>query len=195
MAAQTGAKVVGAPITIETAEKLGVPASQTITVAGGETLHFPGVTVDAALARHSVIPPELFAANGHVYDVDLGPATPEQAEQIKALQARGTFAPDVITKGTMAYAFTFDTGFKLLFLDSAGPVTDGDRALAQKIGPVDVAIIAYQGHPVAEKQIAYTLPLIKLFQAIRDTMPGTKFRQVLYREPVCLNIAKHAAHS
>ena len=70
----------------------------------------------------------------------------------------------MITEGTIAYAFTFDTGFKLLWLDSAGPVTDGDRALAQRLGPVDIAIIAYQGHPVAETQVPVTLELVKLFR-------------------------------
>jgi hypothetical protein len=33
-------------------------------------------------------------------------------------------SPDAITEGTIAYGFTFDTGFKLVWLDSAGPVTD-----------------------------------------------------------------------
>src|SRR5579871_2981907 len=53
VAAQTGAPVVGAPITIETALKMGLPAKQAITVSGGETLHFGDVTVDIALAHHS----------------------------------------------------------------------------------------------------------------------------------------------
>jgi len=130
--------------------------------------------------------------------------------------AKGTFAPDVITKGTIAYAFTFNTGFKMLWLDSAGPVTDGDRALAQKLGPVDLAIVAYQGHPVAEVQIPYTLDLVKLFrprmympahhdeifgtfvdlgteplfEAIEAALPGTRTVAPLHRRPICLDIAK-----
>src|SRR6266404_1913331 len=44
-----------APITIETAYKLGVPDGQGTAVAGGETLKFKGVTVDAALAQHSTL--------------------------------------------------------------------------------------------------------------------------------------------
>src|SRR5262249_12598895 len=42
IAQKTKAKVIGAPITIETAYKLGVPDGQGITVAGGETLKFEG---------------------------------------------------------------------------------------------------------------------------------------------------------
>jgi L-ascorbate metabolism protein UlaG (beta-lactamase superfamily) len=38
VAKQTGAKVIGAPITIETAIKLGVPETQTTVVRGGEIL-------------------------------------------------------------------------------------------------------------------------------------------------------------
>ena len=216
IAQRTHAKVYGAPITIETAVKLGLPQDQGVVVAGGETLKFDGVTVDAALAQHSSLKREVLEEMGKLYDLDAGPATPEQAAAEKAIRDKGTFAPDVITKGTIAYAFTFDTGFKLLWIDSAGPVTDGDRALAQKLGPVDVAIIAYQGHPVAEVQIPYTLELIKLFkprlylpahhdeifgtfvdlgieplfEAIADALPGTKTLAPLHRRPICLDISK-----
>jgi L-ascorbate metabolism protein UlaG (beta-lactamase superfamily) len=213
---QTGAKVVGAPVTIAAAEKMGLPKDMGVAVKGGETLHYNGVTVDTALARHSSISPELFKANAHLFETDAGPLTPAEQEAKKAVVARGTFSPDVITKGTIAYAFTFDTGFKLVFFDSAGDVTEGDRALAEKLGPVDVEIVAYQGHPVAQRQIPYTLPLIKLFhpalyipahhdqdfgafvdlgveplfEAIRDQMPDTKYLAPLYRQPICLDVRK-----
>src|SRR5258707_7320751 len=132
--------LIGAPVPIEAAYKLGVPQGQGTAVAGGETLKFNGVTVDAALAQHSTLSREVLDTLGKLYDLDAGPATPEQAEAEKAILAKGTFAPDVITKGTIAYAFTFDTGYKLVWIDSAGPVTDGVRALAQKLGPVRACI-------------------------------------------------------
>jgi glyoxylase-like metal-dependent hydrolase (beta-lactamase superfamily II) len=59
VAKQTGAPVVGAPVTIETAIRLGLPPKQAITVQGGETLHFGDVTVDVALAHHSQPPPRV----------------------------------------------------------------------------------------------------------------------------------------
>src|SRR5262245_56705805 len=130
IAQRTNAKVIGAPITIETAEKLGLPPHQGITVTGGETLQLPGATVDAALAQHSTLPRAVLEAAGKVYELDAGPATPEQAAAEAEIAAKGTFSPDVITKGTIGYGFTFATGFKLLWLDSAGPVTQGIRALA-----------------------------------------------------------------
>jgi hypothetical protein len=157
IAQKTKAKVIGAPITIETAYQLGVPQGQGTAVAGGETLKFKGVTVDAALAQHSSLSREVLDTLGKLYDLDAGPATPQQAEAEKAILAKGTFAPDVITKGTIAYGFTFDTGFKLVWIDSAGPITEGVRALAQKLGTVDIAIVAYQGHPVDQVQVPVTL--------------------------------------
>jgi L-ascorbate metabolism protein UlaG (beta-lactamase superfamily) len=216
VAQRTKAKVYGAPITIETAQKLGLPPGQGNVVAGGETLTFSGFTVDAALAQHSTLKREVLDEMGKLYDLDARPATPDEAAAEKAIRDKGTFAPEVITKGTIAYAFTFDTGFKLLWLDSAGPVTDGDRALAKKLGPVDVAIVAYQGHPVAQVQIPYTLDLVKvfkprmympahhdqiygtffdlgvepLFEAIQDALPGTKTVAPLHRRPICLDISR-----
>lgn len=216
IAQKTGARVIGAPITIETAVKLGLPERQGTAVAGGETLKFDGVTVDAALARHSTLSRDVLDTLGKPYDLDAGPATPQQAEAEKAILAKGTFAPDVITKGTIAYGFTFDTGFKLVWIDSAGPVTDGVRALAQKLGPVDIAIVAYQGHPVAQTQIPVTLELVKqfrphifmpahhdqifgtfvdlgvepLFEAIEDALPGTRTIAPLHQRPHCFDITK-----
>jgi L-ascorbate metabolism protein UlaG (beta-lactamase superfamily) len=216
IAQKTKAKVIGAPLTIETAAKLGVPPDQGTTVVGGETLTFPGFSVDAALAQHSTLSADVLQTLGKLYDFDAGPATPAEAEAEKVVRAKGTFAPEVITKGTIAYGFTFDTGFKLVWIDSAGPVTDGDRALAQKLAPVDIAIIAYQGHPVAQVQIPVTLELVKLFkprifmpahhdqifgtfvdlgveplfEAIQDALSGTQTIAPLHQRPLCFDISK-----
>jgi L-ascorbate metabolism protein UlaG (beta-lactamase superfamily) len=212
VARQTGAKVVGAPITIETAVKMGVPREQTITVKGGETLHFGDVTVEAALARHSTIQDGLVEAYAQVYKVDARANTPEEDAHNKEVRARGTFAPEVIDKGTIAFALVLKSGFKMVLVGSAGPVTDGDRDLAKKLGRTDVAIVAYQPHAVAEHQVADTWPLIDLFnpklylpahhdhsfgtwldlgveplfQKLRDERPGTKFLAPLYRSPICI---------
>lgn len=216
VARQTGAKVIGAAVSTKEAVALGVPASQTVTVKDGDRLTYSGVTVDVALAQHSTLSPEVLKATSHLFELETPPMTPEEKAAAKAVFDRGTFAPEVITAGTMAYLFTLDTGFKVLFIDSAGPVTDGDRALAAKVGPVDVAVIAYQGHPVPEAQVPYTFALVDLFkpklyipshhdeavgtfldigvhplfEKIRDTMPATKTIYPLYRTPICLSVAK-----
>jgi L-ascorbate metabolism protein UlaG (beta-lactamase superfamily) len=216
IAQHTKAKVYGAQITIETALKLGLSPEQTHVVVGGDTLKFPGVTVDTGLAQHSTLKPEVLDALAKLFDLDAHPGTPAELAAEKDIRARGTFAPEVITQGTMAFAFTFDTGFKLVWINSAGPVTDGDRALAQKLGPVDIAIIAYQGHPVAETQIPFTLDLVKLFrpriylpahhdeifgafidlgveplfEAVQDALPGTQTIAPLHRRAMCFDIRK-----
>jgi L-ascorbate metabolism protein UlaG (beta-lactamase superfamily) len=216
VARQTGAPVIGAAVTTKEAIVLGVPASQTVTVKDGDRLTYPGVTLDVALARHSTLSPEVLKATGHLFELETPPMTPEEKAAAKAVIDRGTFAPEVITEGTMAYLFTLDTGFKVLFIGSAGPVTDGDRAMAAKAAPVDVAVIAYQGHPVPAAQVPYTFALVDLFkpklyipshhdeatgtfidvgvhplfEKIRDTMPATKTIYPLYRTPICLGVAK-----
>jgi L-ascorbate metabolism protein UlaG (beta-lactamase superfamily) len=215
IAQRTNARVIGAPITIDTAYKLGVPSGHGTAVAGGDTLRFDGFTVDAALAQHSTLKREVLQTLGNLYDADAGPATPEQAAAEATIRAKGTFDPEVITKGTMAYGFTFDTGFKLVWLDSAGPITDGVRALAQKLAPVDVAIIGYQGHPVAQVQVPVTLEIVKLFkprtympahhdqifgtfvdlgveplfEAIEEALPGTRTIAPLHRRANCFDIS------
>ena len=219
IATKTKAKVYGAPITIETAYKLGVPQGQGQVVADGGTVKISRtVTVDAGLAQHSTLSREVLDTLGKLYDLDAGPATQEQAAAEKSVLSKGTFAPDVITKGTMAYVFTLDTGFKILWLDSAGPVTEGDRKLAAKVGPVDIAIIAYQGHPVSQIQVPVTLELVKLFkprifipahhdqifgtfvdlgvepllEAVKAALPGVRTIAPLHLEPQCFDVSKKA---
>jgi hypothetical protein len=83
------------------------------------------------------------------------------------VRSLGTFDPKVITEGTLAYGLVFPSGFKAVLIGSAGPITPGVRALAEKLGPVDVAIVAYQVHAVADTQIDYTWPFIELFKPKR----------------------------
>ena len=103
-----------------------------------------------------------------------------------------------------------------MWIDSAGPVTPGVRALADKLGPVDLAIVAYQGHPVAQTQVPVTLELVRqfrprifmpahhdqifgtfvdlgvepLFEAIAEALPGTTTIAPLHRRPQCFDITK-----
>jgi hypothetical protein len=212
VAAQTGAPVVGAPITIETALKMGLPAKQAITVAGGETLRFGDVTVDIALAHHSQPVRGIQEALDNLYKLELRPDNPDEAALSAKVRAAGTSSPDVLDKGTLAFGLTFPNGFKVLNLDSAGPITEGDRRLAQKLGGVDAAMIGYQAHPIAERQVGETFPLVQLFrpklylpshhdasfgswidlgieplfEKIRDELPDTRFVAPLYRSPVCV---------
>jgi len=214
---QTGAQVIGAPTVTDTAVSLGLPARQATTVRGGEVLKYKGFTVEAILARHSTLAPEVLDAFRKAIAAAAGAPTSEEAAAEAAILKRGTFDPKVITEGTIAYLFTFDNGFRLIFRNSAGPITDAERAVVKRIGgKTDVAIVGYIGQYIAKRQIAATLPIIQLynprlylpahhdeiagtfvdigleplFMAIQEQLPGTSFLSPLYREPVCLDIRK-----
>jgi L-ascorbate metabolism protein UlaG (beta-lactamase superfamily) len=212
VARQTGAAVVGAPITIETAKKLGAPEKQLVVAKGGESMTFGDATVEIALAQHSTIQPGLTDIYLSLWANDSPPYTEEEKSELARVRALGTFDPKVITEGTLAYALVLPSGFKAVLIGSAGPITSGVRALAEKLGPVDVAIVAYQVHAIADTQIGYTWPFIELFKPklvlpahhdaappawvdlgleplfdkIRAEMPGTAFLAPLYRSPICI---------
>jgi L-ascorbate metabolism protein UlaG (beta-lactamase superfamily) len=212
VAKQTGAAVVGAPITAETAKQLGAPENQIVVAKGGETMKFGDATVEIALAQHSTIQPGLTDIYASLYKNDSPPFSEEEKNLLAHVRSLGTFDPKVITEGTLAYGLVFPSGFKAVLIGSAGPITPGVQALAEKLGPVDVAIVAYQVHAVADTQIDYTWPFIELFKPklflpahhdaappawvdlgleplfdkIRAEMPSTAFLAPLYRSPICV---------
>src|SRR5215813_15281095 len=212
VARQTGAPVVGAPITADMARKLGAPEKQIVVAKGGETMKFGDATVEMALAQHSTIQPGLIDIYAALYNNDSPPFSDEEKRELDRVRSLGTFDPKVITEGTLAYGLVFPSGFKAVLVGSSGPITPGVRALADKLGPVDVAIVAYQVHAVADTQIGYTWPFIELFKPklflpahhdaapptwvdlgleplfdkIRTDLPGTAFLAPLYRSPICI---------
>ena len=145
VARQTGAPVVGAPITAETAKKLGAPEKQIVVAKGGETHEIrrrhgrdrARAAFDHPARPHSISTPSL-------YKNDSPPYSEEEKTQLAHVRSLGTFDPKVITEGTLAYGLVFPSGFKAVLIGSAGPITPGVRALAEKLGPVDVAIVAYR---------------------------------------------------
>jgi L-ascorbate metabolism protein UlaG (beta-lactamase superfamily) len=221
VAAQTGAPVYGAIPSIAQAVLDGVPQEQLNTVHDGDKIRFDGVTVSVTLARHATTEGAVIGGVGATYNATkflpgLIPASPQQLAEEAAVLSHGTFSPDVITLGTMVYVFEFDSGFKYLFLDSAGPIIPSVVSLANRVAPVDVASVAYQATPIAEVQTAATFPIVQLFkprlyipnhhdeifglffdnglhplfERIHAELPGTRWKYPLYREPICLSIRK-----
>jgi L-ascorbate metabolism protein UlaG (beta-lactamase superfamily) len=212
VARQTGAPIVGSPITGEVAKKLGVPDKQIVVAKGSETMKFGDATVEIALAQHSTIQAGLTDIYNKLYENDSPPYSDDEKKELLRVRALGSFDPKIITEGTLAYGLTFPSGFKAVLIGSAGPITPGVKALAEKLGPVDVAIVAYQVHAVAETQIGYTWPFIELFKPklflpahhdaapptwvdlgleplfdkIRAELPDTTFLAPLYRSPICV---------
>src|SRR6185436_17860472 len=133
VARQTGAPVVGAPITIETARKLGAPEKQLVVAKGGETMKFGDATAEIALAQHSTIQPGLTDIYASLYQNDSPPYSEEEKKELARVRALGTFDPKVITEGTLAYGLVFPSGFKAVLIGSAGPITPGVSALAEKL--------------------------------------------------------------
>lgn len=219
VAQQTGAPVIGGPQTYTFVREHGLPEKQAVLAKGGEAFAFNGVTVQAVLAHHSMRPGEEFRKAGEAYrqmtDALIRPRTAEEQEHQRAISARGSRDPNLSVQGTIGYLFTFDNGFRLYYQDSAGPITDAQKELMTTIPGVDVAIIAYQGFFLSEPQIAATMPLVRLFRprivlpnhhdetggrffdmateplfmAVRDELPGTRGYSLLYRSPMCVNIA------
>ena len=108
------------------------------------------------------------------------------------------------------YFFNFDNGFRLLWLDSAGPLTEGYHRLAEQFPTIDVGLIPLYGldesiPPTMEyvrlfkpaimmptlhdgaPGSGFDMPTVPLFLKIREELPKTKTFAPLYRTPVCVN--------
>jgi hypothetical protein len=173
IAARTGAVIVGAPLSTGYASSAGTPASQvkTVTGKGGELLHFDGFTVEPVLAQHAVFPTKTNSrganvgqANGDLYEAALGPFTAEETAQLLAQLARGTSDPRVLTEGTIAYLFTFDSGYRMVWLDSGGPITPQMNGVMNRVGKTNLAIASYTVQGIPDTQVPVTMNLIDLFQ-------------------------------
>lgn len=215
IAQQTGATVVGASSARDAVSAMGLPAKQVSTVKGGETLTYPGVSVQAVLGRHDVI--ATAAPAGHLDKQQAAlqaaslvpPLTDAERQQADRIRARGSSDPALATEGVIGYLFTFGNGFRIMFVDSPGPVTDGQRQVMRGIPSVDVALLPYLHF---EAGIAPLVELATLFKpatvflghhdgpgvamwaanypaalALRDALPKVRTMDVLYRTPVCFS--------
>jgi L-ascorbate metabolism protein UlaG (beta-lactamase superfamily) len=209
---RTGATIVGAPITVARLQTQSVAARQlrTVTGRGGERLEFPGFTVEPILARHGEPPAPLTAAFGKALQTAVEPRTAQQTAEQASIIARGTSDPRIFAEGTISYLITFDSGFRILYRDSGGKVTDYEKAAAQRVGPVDLAIVAtsasYVTTLIVEQALEYVhtynpsafmpahhdaastslwRPTEPIFQAIKDERPNVVTISKGYREPTC----------
>jgi hypothetical protein len=135
----------------------GLPASQTKIVRGGETIKQPGFTIQTALGIHMVTPPktsaayaDLVAATNTATEAQKKVANDWKNQLIKTVStSEDPTDPehDTIYHGTIIYVVTFDDGFRLVYSDTAGVLSGGERALAESIhasgGKVNLAILGY----------------------------------------------------
>ena len=97
----------------------------------------------------------------HVCDMAF---TPAETAEFQAMLARGSFDPLIITQGTIAYLFTFDSGYRMVWLDSGGPITSQLTAVMSRVGKSDLAIASYTLQGVPDLQIPITMALVNLFK-------------------------------
>ncbi len=219
--ARIGAQVVGAPVTTEKLLTQAIDSKlvKTVTGRGGERLEFHGMALEPILGRHSVPPRDITAAFNTALRPFVTAATPEQQAEQAAISRRGTSDPRVVDEGTIAYLITLDTGFRIMYRDSAGDVTDYERSAMQRIGGrVDVALVALAAaylntltertaleHARAYKPRVFMpahhdAPYTDLwratepvFQSIKDDNPAILTMSRGYREPVCFNTEHNVA--
>lgn len=214
VATATGARVVGAPLTIAKLREQSVAEQQLRSVngRGGEVLAFRGFTVEPILARHGEPAAEVTAAFASALQRAAVQPTAAQLAEGAAIAARGipTSDPRVITEGTLAYLITLDSGFRILFRDSGGRVTDSEKSVAARVGPVDLVLAATSASYVTASIVGQALeyvhtyrpgvfmpahhdgaanelwrPTEPVFQAIRDENPNVVTISTGYREPTC----------
>jgi L-ascorbate metabolism protein UlaG (beta-lactamase superfamily) len=225
VAIRTGATIVGAQVTTDKLKTQSVPEKQIRTIFGRsqEKLFFDGFTVEPILALHG-------QPDKHITEVmenalnSLSPKpTPEQQGEEKTIQDRGTFDPRIIAQGTIAYIITFDDGFRIVYRDSGGHITDYEKQAFAKSPGVDLALVALSADYLNPLVAAQALEHEKLykpdvfmpahhdaafsghtplwratepaFQALKDADPHLTTVSRNYREPVCFDTEVNVAHN
>lgn len=167
IAKRTGAPIFVGPLPVKYLESQGVPEKQIHVVRGGETFKLDGYTVQTALGIHMPIAP-VDDAGFHELITTVNPLTETeknllaewrkgQSDGTRMASAEDPNDPDndTVHHGTFVYLLTFDNGFRLLYSDTAGVLSGGERVLADSIhasgGKVDLAILGYL-------QLGFSLP-------------------------------------
>jgi L-ascorbate metabolism protein UlaG (beta-lactamase superfamily) len=73
-------------------------------------------------------------------------------------------APEVMTEGTMCLVIDVD-GYRIVYRDSGGPVSDEERAFFAASPGCDLAIVGFVGRPLVRRQLTEaTMPLVQAYQ-------------------------------
>ena len=213
VAARTGARIVGAAVTTEKLAAQSVPSAQLVTATGrgGEFFQFGAFTIEPILGRHGEPALEVLRAFQAVLDATSPKRTAEEIAEQEAIRAKGASSPLLISEGTLTYLITLDSGFRVIYRDSGGALTDWERRAMARIGSVDVALVAlpqYIVGSVAAQALDYVetyrpslfmpahhdpardglwRPTEPIFQALKDQHRDLVTVSRGYREPVCLD--------
>jgi L-ascorbate metabolism protein UlaG (beta-lactamase superfamily) len=212
--ARTGATVVGAPVTVEKLATQPIDPKQVkaVTGRGGEALTFAGFTVEPILARHGEPPADIVGPIDAALKQVTPPATAQEAAEQAAIRQRGTSDRRVIAEGTIAYLITLDDGFRIMYRDSGGRITEQEKAAMQRVGRVDLALVAVAASYLNTLTVEQALEHVRLYrpdvympahhdapnnglwraiepiaEALKTDHPDIVIASRAYREPVCFN--------
>lgn len=212
--ARTGATVVGAPVTVEKLATQPIDPKQvkTVTGRGGEILKLAGFTVEPILARHGEPPAGIVGPiDAALKQVTPPPTDPEIAER-NAIRQRGTSDRRVVAEGTIAYLITLDDGFRIMYRDSGGRITEQETAAMRRVGRVDLALVAVAASYLNTLTVEQALEHVRLYrpdvympahhdapnrglwraiepiaEALANQNPDLVVASRAYRKPVCFN--------
>jgi L-ascorbate metabolism protein UlaG (beta-lactamase superfamily) len=221
--ARTGAIVVGAPVTTEKLATQAIDMKQvrTVTGRGGEVLQFKGFKVEPILGRHGEPPHDVVEAFDHALKSVTPAPTAAQTAELNAIRERGIRGgARVVTEGTLTFLITLDNGFRIIFRDSGGIVTDYEKAVMARVGRVDLALVAVSAaflntltaQRALEHMRAYRPDVFMpahhdgpynnlwratepLFQAMKEENPKLVTVSRVYREPVCFKTGNNIERS
>jgi L-ascorbate metabolism protein UlaG (beta-lactamase superfamily) len=212
--ARTGATVVGAPVTVEklTTQPIDPKQVKSVTGLGGEILKFAGFTVEPILARHGEPPANIVGPIDAALKQVTPPVTEQEAAEQAAIRQRGTSDKRVIAEGTIAYLITLDDGFRVMYRDSGGRITEQEKAAMQRVGRVDLALIAVAASYLNTLTVEQALEHVRLYrpdvympahhdapnnglwraiepiaEALENDNPNIVIASRGYRDPVCFN--------
>ncbi len=227
VAARTGATVVGHPIAAEVVMHEGLPERQTKSVTGlgdGDVVDLGDIRVRVLHGFHLMADEDepdprpnidLLRQARAVWESDLGPLTPEEEAHRAAVMARGSMDKRVLEEATMCMVFEIGD-FRLVYRDSAGPISAEEQAYFSRTGGVVAAIVGFIGRPLMRRQLdERTLPLVELYRpkvllaahhddlypmfldmateplrmAVSHLLPGTTTVAPVYLEPVRLDVS------
>jgi L-ascorbate metabolism protein UlaG (beta-lactamase superfamily) len=215
IATRTGAPVTGAPITIDKLREQSVDPRQlrAVTGRGGEAFQVGAFHIEPILGRHGEPPAAVTKAFGEALRATTTQPTAEQRAESAAIRKRGISGdPRVVDEGTIAFLITLDNGFRIMFRDSGGAITEYEKAAMAKVGRVDVALVAVSASFTQELVVKQALehaqtyqpavyipghhdgphnglwrPTEPLFQAVKAEHPDIVTVSRGYREPICFD--------
>ena len=218
---RTGATVVGAPLTADKLKTQNIEARQirTVTGKGGEALQFQTFKVEPILGRHGEPPSNVIAAFAQALKAVTQPYTEQQVAEQAEIRQRGTSDPRIREEGTIAYLITLDDGFRIMFRDSGGRVTDYEKAAMQRVGSVDLALVAVAAAHLPSLTAQQALEHVRTYkpdvympahhdapkndlwratepvmQALKDDNPNLVTVSKGYRQPTCFDTSNNIEH-